>query len=229
MRLLGLETAGPTASVAILFDGLVKAEYCLNNTKTHSETILPMAERLLSDLSLGPKDIDGICVDVGPGSFTGVRIGVCAANAMGLALKIPVIGVDAPRVLYQTFVPFLVPVAVLIDARQENLYASLFQDGDCTIGPVATTLSKFLTEIPPNTLFLGDGAMAYREKISAACASPLFAPEWMAQGRASALLYAGADKIAAAGGLNDMPREAEPLYLRPSQAERMWEIRHGNR
>jgi len=225
--MLGIETSSGTASAGLMEDGLLKAEYALNNTRTHSETIMPLAERLMEDLGLSPKDLGAIAVDIGPGSFTGVRIGVCAANAMGLALGIPVIGVDALRILYEGVRVSGRPVSPLIDARNGNIYAALYgPDGSCFRPPAAAELRDWMADLPVDTLFVGDGALAYGEILRGAFPKGAFAPAGLAFGRAG-LLLAAAWELYREKGSEGFPEEAAPLYLRPSQAERMWAARRG--
>lgn len=225
MWMLGIETSGPTASAGLMEDGVLRAEYALMHTRTHSETILPLVERLMEDLSLAPESLSAIAVDIGPGSFTGVRIGVCTANAMALALGIPVIGVPSLRVLYEGVCVSDRPIAVLLDARNENLYSALYApDGAELQPPAATDLTHWLPSLPENVLFVGDGVLAYREAIQAAFPKAALAPERFAHVRAGALL-AAAWQLYLEKGRDGFPEEAAPLYLRPSQAERMRAMR----
>ncbi len=228
MLILGFETSGPAASVGICEDGQLKAEYTLSNTRTHSETILPLAARLMEDLGLQPQDLSALAVNVGPGSFTGVRIGVCTANAMGMALGIPVIGIDALAALYQGLRVASGPVCVVIDARNANAYAALFENGACIRQPEAVALAEYLPQLPPDTLFAGDGALAYRKMIETLCFKPAFAPDDDALNRAGLVLSAAWGEMERMGK-GGWPMAATPLYLRPSQAERMWQQREKNK
>ncbi len=219
MRILAFETSSSAASVAIMNDCEILAQYTLNNTKTHSEMLMKMASHLLDELSMPCSCLDAIAVDIGPGSFTGVRIGVCAANAMAMALSIPVIGIDAPRVLYQNVCLHKGSVCVLIDARNENVYTATYENGETRVPPSALTLEEAIVNLPPSTLFVGDGAAAYKARIEGLSTSPIFVPAHYNNPSAGALLQATADC-----SLDDLPREVAPLYLRPSQAERMWAV-----
>jgi len=225
MYVLGMETSGAAASVGIGKDGILKAEYLLNNTRTHSETIMPLCLRLMEDLSLRPEDLGAVAVDIGPGSFTGVRIGVCAANAMGEALQIPVIGVPSLVAMYEGLIAEEKPVCTLLDARNQNIYGALYQNGDCIRQPEAAELKAFLTglETMGEILFIGDGARAYADLIREQLPNVSFAPEQFDTLRAGYLL-SYARRILENGSAGQ--KQAVPLYLRPSQAERLWARRN---
>ncbi|HWR23623.1 MAG TPA: tRNA (adenosine(37)-N6)-threonylcarbamoyltransferase complex dimerization subunit type 1 TsaB [Feifaniaceae bacterium] len=224
MLILGIETAGSTASAALLQDGALIAEHSVHHTRTHSETVMPMAERMLTDLGFSPSQLGAIAVNCGPGSFTGVRIGVCAANAMGAALSIPVVGVDALRALYENISFWPGNVCAIIDAKNDNAYFAQYAGGVAVAEPAAEEAAAYLPSVPPGTLFVGDGAAAYEALILKAVPNAKFAPEYAALSRASALCRV-AERILKEAG--EPLKEALPLYLRPSQAERMWQKLHG--
>jgi tRNA threonylcarbamoyl adenosine modification protein YeaZ len=199
MLILGIETSGPTASVAMLRDGELLAEHILHHTRTHSEAVMPMLERLMEELDLVAADIGAIAVNCGPGSFTGVRIGVCTANAMGAALHIPVIGVDSLRALYKNVDFWPGNVCAVVDAGNGNAYFAQYEGNAQTAEPSAAIASEYIPSIPAHS-----------------------AP--FSISRASALCSAAQELLSA--GKTSM--QTAPLYLRPSQAERMWSKRHGN-
>ena len=99
MKILGIESAALTASVAIVTDGLLTAEYTLNHKKTHSQTLLPMLDEISRMAELDKGDIDAVAVSAGPGSFTGLRIGVATAKGLGLALGCPLVAVPTTAAL----------------------------------------------------------------------------------------------------------------------------------
>lgn len=221
MKLLALSTSGPSASAALVEDGAVTAFCEAEHGPAHSETILPLAERLLRERGFCAADMDGFAVDVGPGSFTGVRIGVAVANALGFAVKKPVIAVDSLTALFYN-APGESPVCALLDARNGNGYAATFENGERVFGPAAVTMAEYLAFAPENALFLGDGAEKCRGDICAATGSPRFDE---GKNRVTADKVALAACGAYRNGAGE--REVKPLYLRPSQAERMYEARHG--
>ncbi len=129
MKLLAIESSAKTASVAITEDGVLLGEMFQNRGLTHSKTILPMIDSLLSSIGMKMKEIDGIAVAHGPGSFTGLRIGVAAAKGLALAAEIPCVGVSTlEAAAYGAQDGY---IAVLMDARAGQVYHAgfLMEDG----------------------------------------------------------------------------------------------------
>lgn len=220
MKVLGLDTSGPSVSVAIIEDGILRAESILNQALTHSVTLMPMIEAQLQALDLSMAQIDAFAVNVGPGSFTGVRIGVCAANAMAYAHKKPVIGVDALTALYWGVMGYPHCVCALIDARNGNAYAALYQDGCCIELPAPVELETYCDHLPPHTLFVGDGALAYWNLLRERVDDARLAPMHLHLNRSSTLCAVAWQKLQE-GTYSGVP--AVPMYLRPSQAERLYQ------
>lgn len=196
MTILALETTDKAASVALLTDTGCR-EVRIESPLRHEETVMPAVDELLAEAGLTPADLTALAVDVGPGSFTGVRIGVCHGNAMALALGLPMVSVNALEALAYPLLGGEAPVAAIIDARNGNGYGALYSpDGTVLIPPCAMEIESFLHSLPENTLLTGTG-------------------------------FPGADGVLPLAGSVvriAMEREggdaASPLYLRPSQAER---------
>ena len=128
MIILAMDTSGPVAGVAILEDGRIRYEAMAINRMTHSESIMPMAEEALERTALQKEQLTHLAVTVGPGSFTGLRIGVTAIKAMSHALGIPCIGVDA---LEATAFGIDSPAEIVCpiqDARVQQVYGAAFRD-----------------------------------------------------------------------------------------------------
>lgn len=203
MILLALETTAAQASCALLRDGKTEAVLCCDAGLRHAESLLPTVERLLSETGTPKNALDAVAVDVGPGSFTGVRIGVTTANGLGYALGIPVIAVDSLRVLYEPFAGMPERVCAMIDARNGNCYAAVYENGLCVTEPVAGVTAEVAAMQRQGTRYTGDTA---------------WAPEKTYPDAAS--LAAAAYKV----WEREKPApdaQARPLYLRPSQAERL--------
>lgn len=194
MNILGFETTDSVASVALYQDGVI-SESVLISTKKHAESVLPAAEELLRVHGLRSSDIDMFAVDPGPGSFTGVRIGVCLANAFGFAHSKPVVAVSALEALAKAASVPGRPVCALIDARNGNGYGAVYLDGVCLIPPCACQIQEFLSSIPEGCVMTGsaceDGALPKAASV--------------------VLLAAGREGVS----------QVSPLYLKPSQAERL--------
>lgn len=201
--ILALETTDAQASVALFRDGEV-VETLIDSAQRHEETVMPAVEKLLKEAGIVPKNLTGLAVDIGPGSFTGVRIGVCHTNAMAYALGIPVVGVDALKALAFPHFGQGKPVCALIDARNGNGYGALYdENGEALIPPCPCVVEAFLKKIPENALLVGSG---YLEGMEYICAQP----------RAESIARLGSMRLDS----TPVGEEAKPLYLRQSQAER---------
>lgn len=181
MKILALDSSGLVASVAIMEDDNLVAEYTMNYKKTHSQTLLPMLDELKKAVQLDLESIDAIAVAAGPGSFTGLRIGSATAKGLGLALNKPLIGIPTTEALaynlYGTDEDTL--ICPIMDARRNQVYTGLycFQKGQLqTVKerdalPVDTLLEE-LNQMGKKVIFLGDGVPVFREKIQEMCQVP---------------------------------------------------------
>lgn len=193
MKILAFETTDTVASVALYSDGEI-SETVIDTDRRHAESVLPAAEALLSSHGLSTADMDAFAADVGPGSFTGVRIGVCMANALGAAHNKPVIAVDALEALAHPYRNGT--VCALIDARNGNGYGAVYRDGSILTAPCACVIDDFTAHLPERCHMVGSATNNPRLP-SAACIAEIAAER---QGE----------------------KEIAPLYLKLSQAERMW-------
>lgn len=210
MLMLCLSTSGPVASAALIKDGEVISIQRGGRGLTHSQTIMSLGEQALLACGYTPADMDAFAVDAGPGSFTGVRIGVCAVNAMAAAFDKPVVSVSSLEGLLYG----LDHACALIDCRNGNGYA-MAVSGEIILPPSAVVISELLETLPENILIVGDGAQLHHDTIIAALPSARFADENEIDAAKCGL--AAWDKLVA----GDTVKEAMPLYLRPSQAERL--------
>ena len=220
MIILAMDTSGPVAGVAILEDGRVRYEAMAVNKMTHSESIMPMAEEALARTALQKEQLTHPAVTVGPGSFTGVRIGVTAVKALGHALGIPCIGVDA---LEATAWGIDAPdelICPIQDARVQQVYGAAFQGGKRLMADCVVKLDEYLGMIAPlgeRFLFTGDGVLSYREQIAASLGDKVrFAAAHSAYLRPAAVACLAARDIDRAVDYLTL----QPLYLRAPQAER---------
>ena len=131
MRVLGIESSSLVASVAIVTDGILTAEYTVNLKKTHSQTLLPMIDEVIRMLEIELESIDAIAVSGGPGSFTGLRIGSATAKGLGLAMKKPLIHVPTVDAMAYNLYGTDALICPIMDARRNQVYTGLyhFQDG----------------------------------------------------------------------------------------------------
>lgn len=199
MNIAAFETTDLEASVALLL-GERMAETVIGSDKRHEETVLPAMDGLLAKEGVSLSQIDAFAVDAGPGSFTGVRIGVCHANALGFALHKPVIAVDALEALAYPLLHKGRPVCTIIDARNGNGYGALYSDtGEAMLKPQACVIEAFLAAVPAEACFTGTGFPGCDNALP----------------RASAVARLALEKY-----FSCKAESASPLYLRPSQAER---------
>ena len=203
MKLLAIETTAPVATVALWRDGEV-TRYSADDTKKHAETVLPLVERLLAETGETLSAMDYFAVDIGPGSFTGVRIGVCIANAFGYAMQKPVIGCNALETRREALRGFSEPVCTMIDARNGNAYAALYEGENVLLEPKAVAVAEYLDRLPGIVRFAGD-------------------VPGLAQSDPASARYPDAGALArlAARRTERAQERALPLYLRASQAERL--------
>lgn len=223
MNVLCIDTSGPSAGVAVLKDGRLAFECELTHGMTHSQCIMPMVEQGLAGAGLQTGDIDLFAAVVGPGSFTGVRIGVSTVKALAHAADKPCVGVDALEALAAGISGFDGMICPILDARAQQVYGAAFEAG---LPPVrlmddtAQKLAEFLPKIKAmgkRTLFLGDGAPVFENAIREALGDQAaFAPAHLHGLRAgSAAVLASLRAQEATDFLHLMP-----LYLRAPQAER---------
>lgn len=229
MIILAIESSGPVASAAITEDGVLLAEEAGEFKVTHSETLLPLTDKVIKKTGISLSQIDAIAVSGGPGSFTGLRIGSATAKGLGLALGIPLIHVptlDAMAYNCREKNTLVVPV---MDARRSQVYTGIyrFRNGieeilleGCAMA--VDELTDLINERYPgeDVTFTGDGVFANKEKTDSLSAAHIYYAEGAdALQRASSVAYL-AEKLAREGRFVNADDEA-PVYLRPSQAERV--------
>lgn len=226
MKILAIESSSLVASVAILTDDVIKAEYTINHKITHSQTLLPMIDEICKRTDTDVKTLDAIAVSGGPGSFTGLRIGSATAKGLGLALNIPLVHVPTLDAMAYNAVGSSMLVCPIMDARRNQVYtAAYIFNGtsmenafeQCAI-PVDELLLK-LKKYNRKVLFIGDGIPPYRQMISDKAEFQYeFAPANINRQRATSVAALGA--VLFKQGKTVHAREHLPEYLRLSQAER---------
>lgn len=233
MKILGLDSSGLVASVAIVEDAELRGEYTINYKKTHSQTLLPMLDEVAKMIELDLETVDAIAVAGGPGSFTGLRIGSATAKGLGLALQKPLIHVPTVDALAYNLVGHRDMVCPLMDARRNQTYTGLYAfDGNemqvlceqCAVG-IEEIIEKVNEQNRP-VVFLGDGVPVFTTFIEEHCKVPYtFAPAHMNKQRAGTVAVLGMQMLAE--GNFETAAEHRPDYLRLSQAERELKERQG--
>ena len=126
MKILALDSSGLVASVAVVEEDQLLAEYTVNYKKTHSQTLLPMLDEIAKMIELNLETIDAIAVAAGPGSFTGLRIGSATAKGLGLALKKPLIPVPTVDALAYNLYDTTGVICPMMDARRKQVYTGIY-------------------------------------------------------------------------------------------------------
>lgn len=226
MRLLAFDSTAKIASVAVREDGRTLAAYTVDNGLTQSELLLPMAEDMLRSLKLGFDDIDCYATSVGPGSFTGVRIGVSLIKGLAFGRDIPCVEVSTLEALAENLSPIEGIIVPCMDARRQQVYNALFE---CSGGELhrltedraisLMALAEELKNYSDKKIYLsGDGyaiAKEYLDKAGVVCECT---PEALI-GQSALSVAVVAERMAERGDtVSD--RDISPVYLRLPQAER---------
>ncbi|MZP29891.1 tRNA (adenosine(37)-N6)-threonylcarbamoyltransferase complex dimerization subunit type 1 TsaB [Heliobacterium undosum] len=255
MYVLGIDCSTRVTALAVVDDEQVVAETFLHNDRPHSKRLLPAIEQLLALAELSLADMAGLAVAIGPGSFTGLRIGLATVKGMAHPLGLPVVGVPTLEALVWNGWPFQGYICPILDARKNEVYTSLYRGGagglekvgeDQAIAPKelleqlrrrmeyspVTPESSGASRAPqaPETrgqvLFLGDAVPVYRELLQEALGeSALFAPAETRYPRGSQVARLGWRRLRQ-GDVDDLHNLA-PMYIRPSEAEVNWAKKHG--
>ena len=225
MKLLAFESSAKAAGVAVLDDGRLLAEYFQNSGQTHSRTLMQMAEDLLDNCDLTPRDIDACAVADGPGSFTGVRIGVAAAKGFAWGREVPCYGVSTLEAMALSLGEYQGYVCPVMDARRSQVYNALFYVNHGSLKRItedrAIALAQLKQELAPLTepvFLVGDGSVLTYKTLSGDIPNLIMPPEHRMHQRAAGVALLAAQKQAA--GETGDGAALTPNYLRLSQAER---------
>ena len=226
MKILGLETSAKAVSAAVYEEGKILCSGYQDTGLTHSRTLMPMVEQMFKNAGLTPEDMDVIAVAAGPGSFTGIRIGVAAAKGLAFALDKPAAGVSTLAAMARGLAFWEGIILCAMDARRSQIYNALFQakGGELTrLTPDrAIALEDLAKELASNTqpiVVAGDGAILCRDFLINAGISCRLAPPHLLMQNAAAVAME-AHRLAQEGGLVNA-QDLLPVYLRPPQAKRL--------
>ena len=226
MKILALETSAKAVSAAVSEDGKILCSGYQDTGLTHSRTLMPIVEHILKNTGLTVADMDAIAVAAGPGSFTGIRIGVAAAKGLAFAADKPAVGVSTLAAMARNVAFCDGLVVCAMDARRQQVYNALFQakDGQLTrLTPdraiALEDLAEELRSDPRPKTVVGDGAKLCLAHLTAAGIPCRLAPAHLVMQNAMSVALE-AEAMAAKGKLVSA-QALEPVYLRPAQADRL--------
>ena len=228
MKILGIDTSTMAANVAVLEDDKLICEYTINTKKTHSQKLMPMIENILKLSDLDIKEIDAIAICVGPGSFTGLRIGMATAKAMAHVNNIPLIGVNSLEILGANMDLCNRNICSILDAQRNQVYMNkyILKDDKITeleeisIKPIDELLEE-ISSSNEDWVLVGESVYKYKEKIEEISNITIPSPANNIT-KASTLCFVARDKMLS----NDQVYNCyniNPMYIRKSQAEEQYE------
>lgn len=215
MRVLAVETSTLAGGAALLDGELVVGEYALDVSVTHSERLMGAIDRLLTDAGWTVRDLEGLAVSVGPGSFTGLRIGLSTVKGLALALSIPIVAVPTLDAM-AALLPFAaLPVCPVLDARKREVYASLYRWDGAGMHRVweylAIAPADLARRLEEPVIVLGEAADQIDSPYARRVRPPRRGPSPASVGALGYSRLAIGDTVA--------PADLVPIYLRPSEAE----------
>ncbi|MBM7624047.1 tRNA (adenosine(37)-N6)-threonylcarbamoyltransferase complex dimerization subunit type 1 TsaB [Sporohalobacter salinus] len=236
MLILALDSSTSVGAVCLYRDREVIAEYNLNLDETHSQRLMPQIVRIFEDARLEINDLEGITVGIGPGSFTGIRIGLATAKSLAHSLRIPLVGVSTLEVLASNILHTEKYICSMLDARRKRVYTCIYQ-GENEEGLKEKLISEKMMKVEDlltlleerydqDIIFVGKGAKEYQEVIKDRLESQaeISFENNLIEGKNLARI--GSIKLKT--DKEDRLMELKPKYLKRSQAERDWQVRESN-
>ena len=250
MKILGIDSSGMTVSVALVADDGLMAEFTINNKRTHSETLLPMIDKLMNMAEVQPSELTAIAIAAGPGSFTGLRIGAATAKGLALALDVPIVPVPTLEGLAYNLAGEKRLVVSVMDARRNEVYAGAYDveiKNDCDIAasqnddesteesaqnntvtviipetalPVSELFDR-LNELGREVIFVGDGIPVIKKNLAETGLNIPYSFASVQNERQRGASVAALGKLYFEEGRAINSDDFAPEYLRKSQAERV--------
>ncbi|HEX3016162.1 MAG TPA: tRNA (adenosine(37)-N6)-threonylcarbamoyltransferase complex dimerization subunit type 1 TsaB [Desulfobacteria bacterium] len=233
MWVLSIDTATKVTGLAIHRDTELVAEAFLHTGTNHSERIVPMIHQLLANAQIKFADLDAVAVASGPGSFTGLRIGMATAKGIAQVRGIKLVGINTLDGIAQNGLGFDGLVAPILDARKNEVYTALYRSSGHEISRIADyeavapqTMLEKLKAQEEKVLFLGDAVFIYRKSIEEMLKEQaVFLPDRMCLPRAAQIGALAVERLAR--GESDNLFNLTPFYIRQSEAEVTWAKRFG--
>jgi tRNA threonylcarbamoyladenosine biosynthesis protein TsaB len=232
MKVLGIDTSTSCGAVGLIDDGEVLSDTLVNIPVTHSERLLGAIEFVLREARCSIGDVDGWAISLGPGSFTGLRIGVSTVKGLAFATGKPVAGVSTLDALASQVSPTSHLICPILDARKKEVYTAFYRYGEGNIlgrqsNDQALRPEDLVSKIKEQTIFLGDGVRTYKDFLLHSLPS-------LATFRAVPLHASHGSMVATLGF--ELLKKGEylnvstfsPVYVRPSEAEMKWQETHSD-
>ncbi len=230
MKVLGIDTSTSCGAVGLIDDGEILSDTLLNIPVTHSERLLGAIESVLREARCSIGDVDAWAISLGPGSFTGLRIGVSTVKGLAFATGKPVAGVSTLDALASQISPTSYLVCPILDARKNEVYTAFYRYGEGDIlgrqsDDQALRPEDLIKRVKERTIFLGDGVRTYRDfllhslpSLATFPVAPLHVPH------GSMVAKLGFELLKKGEHLN--VSTFSPVYIRPSEAEMKWQETH---
>ena len=228
MKILGIDTSSNASSVAVIEDNKLICEYTVNTKTTHSQKLMPMIENMLSMSGINVKEIDAIAICIGPGSFTGLRIGMATAKAISHVNNLPIIGVNSLEILAGNMNLCDKKICSILDAQRNQVYTGRykFENGSIVeIQPVdVVEIETLLEEISKDNdewILVGEAVYKHEDKIKEIKNIDIPAPSHNVT-KASSLCSIAMEKYNNNIDIHNC-YDINPMYIRKSQAEVQYE------
>ena len=230
MLVLSVDSSYSTATCALIKDDKILAEINLNDKKQHSVILMRLIDSILKEYEIDINDIDAFIISRGPGSFTGLRIGMATLKGLAFASKKPLISVSTLDTLAYNSISFQGIICPIMDALRDNIYTCLYKNENNNLTPLikeqCLNINELVTILKEQTLpiiFVGDGVAKHKEFLQENIPNSFFAPNHSNFPKASSVGELGIKKIN--DGVIENIDSINPIYLRKSQAEREYEKR----
>lgn len=225
MKILAVDTSATAASVAIAEENKLIGEFSIDTALTHSRTLMPMLEQLLKNTGSTIDDIEALAVNAGPGSFTGVRIGVAAVKGLAFSKNLPCVSVSTLHSMAYNMLGCDCIVCAVMDARCSQVYNALFRVGGEKVTRLTedralslSDLKQELKSIKEKIILVGDGAVLCSNYLGKELDNVVLAPFNKRVQTASSVAYAAFEKLEQGEKLT--AQQLMPVYLRLPQAQR---------
>lgn len=229
MIVLSIDSSSPVATCALLRDDCLLGEYIINNKREHSVLVMNIVEMLLKDNNIDIDEVDGFVVSKGPGSFTGLRIGMATIKGLSFGSDKPYISVSSLDALAYSLINFDGIICPIMDALRDSVYTCLYKNENGNLNKLIdysaldlNDLVSLIKEKGEKVIFTGDGIVKHRAYLEEHLPNAIFAPNHLSLVRASSLGELGL-KLLLEGKYDDI--NSAPIYLKKPQAERELEKR----